>query len=421
MQQQDGMPGQGTRDARESELSTEGHHPVSDTEVREMVAADRQRKFARWPLLGGGLLMLVLLAAIAIELHSRGVAEERLAASTTRSAVLDVAVTRPKQQVHPLPLVLPADTQAYIDTPIYARTDGYIKKWYTDIGAQVHKGEVLAVIEEPELDQQVDQARSNLATAQANLYIARITAERYTKLVVKNAVSKQGTDQAVSNLKAQISNLAAAKANLRRLEQLQSYETIYAPFSGVITQRNIDIGSLIQAGNSNTPGSQLFHLDAINELRLYVPLPEVYVSAIHIGEQVPVTSDAYPNELFHGTIVRTSDSINLTTRTLNVEVDVNNRDHKLLPGQYAFVHFGIPAAKGAMLLPSNTLLFRTHGLRVGVVKDGRVQLVPIKIGRDYGAQVEVISGLSPSDQVILNPSDSLAQGERVRIVKGFAE
>ncbi len=412
MQQHDGM-----QDARESEMTGAGHRTISEEENQKRMTADMRRKLGRGPILGGILLVLVILVAMAAGLHARARAEASLASTTRQSAVINVAVSTPQQPTIQ-PLVLPADTQAYVDTEIYARTSGYIKKWYTDIGAQVYKGQILALIESPEVDQEVDQARSQLATAEANLHIAQITAERWEKLLAKNAVSRQEADQNESNLKASESNLAAAKANLGRLLQLQEFEKVYAPFNGVITQRNIDIGSLIQAGNDNLPQAQLFHLDAIDTLRLYVPVPEVYVSDIHHGDRVEVTTDEYPNEKFYGTIVRNSDAINMQTRTLNVEVDVSNRDHKLLPGQYAFVHFMIPPAKSSMMLPSNTLLFRTHGLRVGVVRDGRVHLTPIVIGRDYGATVEVTSGLQPQDQVILNPPDSLAEGERVRIVQG---
>lgn len=419
MQHHDDTDRPGLRDARESEVDLTGHHVISEAENRKRIAADMRRRLGRGVAIGGLLLALALLVAIGIRVVSRAKADASLAAATKESAALDVAVTTPALQASPYALVLPADTQAYIDTPIYARTNGYLKKWYADIGAYVHKGQLLAVIESPEVDQEVDQARSNLATARANLQIARITAERWKRLLVKNAVSQQETDQNESNLKTSESALAAAKANLGRLEQLQGFERVIAPFSGIITQRNVDIGSLIQAGNSNTPQAQLFHLDAINRLRLYVPVPEVYVSDIHNGDRVEVTADAYPNEKFYGTVARNSQAINLQTRTLNVEVDVENPGHKLLPGQYAFVHFMIPPSKSAVMLPSNTLLFRTHGLRVGVVRNGKVQLVPVRIGHDYGAKVEIISGLQPQDKVILNPPDSLAEGEPVRIVKGL--
>lgn len=414
MQRDDGM-----QDVRESEVTETGHHAISESDNQKRMAADMRRKLGRGPILGGILLVLALLVVVMVGLHSRVRAESALASTTSQSAVVNVAVTTPQQQVKPFALVLPADTQAYIDTPIYARTSGYIKAWYTDIGTQVHKGQILAIIESPEVDQQVDQAQSQLATAQANLHIASVTAERWQKLLAKSAVSRQEADQNESNLKASESMLAAAEANLRRLQQLQGFEKVYAPFSGIITQRNIDIGSLIEAGNSNTPQAQLFHLDAINKLRLYVPVPEVYAAAVHRGDRVEVTADAYPNEKFYGTVVRNADAINLQTRTLNVEVDLDNRDHKLLPGQYAFVHFMIPPSHGSMMLPSNTLLFRARGLHVGVVRDGRAHLVPVQIGRDYGATVEIISGLQLQDQVILNPPDSLAEGERVQIVRGF--
>lgn len=419
MQHHDEMDNPGLRDARESEVDLTGHHVISEAENRKRVAADMGRRLGRGVAVGGFLLALALLVAIGFGVESRVKADARLAAATRENAVIDVAVTTPGQQSSSYALVLPADTQAYIDTPIFARTNGYLKKWYADIGTYVEKGQLLAVIESPEVDQEVDQARSDLATAKANLQMARITAERWKSLLAKKAVSQQETDQNESNLKTSQSALAAAKANLGRLERLQGFEKIIAPFSGVITQRNVDIGSLIQAGNSSTPQAQLFHLDAINKLRLYVPVPEVYVSDIHNGDRVEVTADAYPNEKFYGIVTRDSEAINLQTRTLNVEVDVDNPAHKLLPGQYAFVHFMIPPTKSAMMLPSNTLLFRTHGLRVGVVRNGRVQLVPVTISHDYGAKVEIISGLKPRDQVVLNPPDSLAEGEPVRIVKGF--
>lgn len=265
------------------------------------------------------------------------------------------------------------------------------------------------------------QAQSDLATAQSNQEIAQITAERWTKLLAKNAVSKQETDQAMSDFRGRQSALSAAQANVMRLQQLQGFEKIYAPFDGVITARNIDIGSLIQAGDSNSPRAELFHMAATDKLRLFVPVPEVYANQVRNGSQVAVTSDAVPDTKFTGTIVRNSDAIDISSRTLNVEVDVVNTEHKLLPGQYAFIHLPIPPSVSSMTLPSGALLFRGEGLRVGVVRDGRVQLVPVQIGHDYGAKVEITSGLAAQDQVILNPPDSLAEGERVNVEKGDAE
>jgi RND family efflux transporter MFP subunit len=387
----------------------------------QAIVLDSKRKLGRGPIVVGVLAFLLLGILIAIGIRTRVHAEETLATTAHENAVLSVAVTTPVQGAAAQEITLPANTQAFIDTPIYARTSGYLRKWYADIGTRVHTGELLAEIETPELDQQVKQAQSELATAQANQQIAQITSERWTKLLAKNAVSKQETDQATSDFRARQSALSAAEANVMRLQQLQAFEKIYAPFDGVITTRNVDIGALIQAGDSNSPRAELFHMASTDKLRLFVPVPEVYANQVRTGSHITVTSDAIPDARFTGTIVRNSDAIDISSRTLNVEVDVVNTDHKLLPGQYAFIHLPIPPSTSSMTLPSGALLFRGEGLRVGVVRDGRVQLVPVEIGHDYGAKVEITSGLGPHDQVILNPPDSLADGERVNVEKGDAE
>ena len=384
-------------------------------------AIDPRRKLGRGAVVAGILAALVLGILIVVGILTRVHAEAALATTTRQDSVLSVAVTTPMEGAAAQEITLPANTQAFIDTPIYARTSGYLRKWYADIGTHVHSGQLLAEIDTPELDQQVRQAQSDLATAQSNQEIAQITAERWTKLLAKNAVSKQETDQAMSDFRGRQSALSAAEANVMRLQQLQGFEKIYAPFDGVITARNIDIGSLIQAGDSNSPRAELFHMAATDKLRLFVPVPEVYANQVRNGSHVAVTSDAVPDTKFTGTIVRNSDAIDLSSRTLNVEVDVVNTEHKLLPGQYAFIHLPIPPSASSMTLPSGALLFRGEGLRVGVVRDGRVRLVPIQIGHDYGAKVEITSGLAPQDQVILNPPDSLAEGERVNVEKGDAE
>ena len=387
----------------------------------QAIVLDSQRKLGRGPIVVGVLAFLLLGILIALGIRTRVHAEEALATRAHEDGVLSVAVTTPVQGAAAQEITLPANTQAFIDTPIYARTSGYLRKWYADIGTRVHTGELLAEIETPELDQQVKQAQSELATAQANQQIAQITSERWTKLLAKNAVSKQETDQATSDFRARQSALSAAEANVMRLQQLQAFEKIYAPFDGVITTRNVDIGALIQAGDSNSPRAELFHMASTDKLRLFVPVPEVYANQVRTGSHITVTSDAIPDARFTGTIVRNSDAIDISSRTLNVEVDVVNTDHKLLPGQYAFIHLPIPPSTSSMTLPSGALLFRGEGLRAGVVRDGRVQLVPVEIGHDYGAKVEITSGLGPHDQVILNPPDSLAEGERVNVEKGDAE
>jgi RND family efflux transporter MFP subunit len=421
MQHNDANQDEAMKDTREGGVATEGSDPEHGTQTAPPIVLDPTAKVGRAPIIGVVMAALLLGIFIAVGIHSRVHAEEKLSSNTQQNLTLSVAVTTPSQGAGPLEITLPANTQAYIDTPIYARTNGYLRKWYADIGTRVHRGQILADIETPELDQQVEQAQSDLATARANQQIAQITAERWEKLLAKNAVSRQESDQATSDFSARQSALSSAQANLRRLEQLQGFEKIYAPFDGVITARNVDIGSLIQAGDSSSPRAELFHMASTDKLRLFVPVPEVYASAVRSGDRIAVTSDAAPNQKFTGSIARNSDSIDIANRTLNVEVDVLNSDHKLLPGQYAFVHLPIPPSNSSMTLPSNTLLFRAEGLRVGVVRHGRVELTPVEIGHDYGAKVEITAGLTPQDQVILNPSDSLAQGEPVQIEKGATE
>src|SRR5271163_27713 len=420
MQQQDGVKDL-TDHLLEGNVPEQNDHNGHATETARPIVADTDRKLGQGPVIGGVLVALVLGALIAKGIRTRVHAEETLTTTTRQDAVLSVAVTSPIPGAAAQEITLPANTQAFIDTPIYARTSGYLRKWYADIGTHVHTGQVLAEIETPELDQQVQQAQSDLAAAQANQQLAQITADRWTKLLVKNAVSKQETDQTTSDLIARQSVLAAAQANVRRLQQLQGFEKVYAPFDGVITTRNIDIGALIQAGDINSPKLELFHMASTDKLRLFVPVPEVYANQVHNGDHIAVTSDALPDAKFIGTIVRNSDAIDISSRTLNVEVDVLNPEHKLFPGQYAFIHLPIPPSNSSMTLPSNALLFRKEGLRVGVVRNARVQLVAVQIGQDYGANVEIISGLALADQVILNPPDSLAQGERVIVEKGDAE
>jgi RND family efflux transporter MFP subunit len=407
---------EGMVDAQESTGAVHGEHGAAAP-----IVLDPKRRLGRGPIFGVIVLALLLGMAILLGIRSRVHAEEQLTAETRQDSVMAVSVTTADRGADALEITLPADTQAFIDTPIYARTNGYLRHWYADIGAHVHQGQVLAEIQTPELDQQVEQAQSDLLTAEANQNIAQITEDRWKKLLAKNAVSKQEADQALSDLSAKTSTLASAQANVRRLQQIQGFEKVYAPFDGVITARNIDVGSLIQAGDSGSLKAELFHMAATDKLRLFVPVPEVYAGNVGDGERVAVTSDATPNEKFYGTIVRNSDAIDISSRTLNVEVDVNNADHRLRPGQYAFVHLPLPPSDASMTLPSNVLLFRSEGLQVGVVKNNQVQLVPVKIGHDYGAKVEITSGLTPQDRVILNPSDSLAQGQRVRIEKGLEE
>jgi RND family efflux transporter MFP subunit len=373
---------------------------------------------------GLGVAAVVLGIVIYSGIRQRAMAASNLGAATERAAITTVNVAEPKSGAALQELVLPGTTQAFIDTPIFARTNGYLKQWYFDIGAHVAQGQLLAVIDTPELDQQLDQARANLKTAQANEKLAEITATRWQNLLKTDSVSKQETDQAVQDLSARQATVESMTADVQRLEQLQSYEKVYAPFSGVITARNTDIGALINEGAGGSQGlavvpQELFHMAAVDRLRVFVSVPEVDSAAAQNGAKAALTLDEFPGETFQGTIVRNSDAIDLSSRTLNVEVDITNRDGRIRPGAYVFVHLKIPdKAKNtvaSLTIPANTLLFRSEGLRVGVVRGDHAELVPITIGRDYGSTVEVLSGLKPTDQVIVSPSDSLTTGTPIRI------
>jgi RND family efflux transporter MFP subunit len=353
--------------------------------------------------------------AIASGLRSRLAAETRLRKSAQASAIPYVDVVSPKVSADADEIALPGSTSAFNDTPIYARTSGYVKHWYVDIGARVKTSELLATIETPELDQQLQQARADLENAEANLQLATTTAARWQHLLETDSVSHQETDQAVSDLHSKQALVNSSKANVERLEQLQAFERVTAPFDGVVTARNTDIGALVQAGDNSGP-KELFHMAAIQTLRVYVAVPEIYAAFVKNGEQAKITLDAFPGETLTGTTVRNADAIDAASRTLNVEVDVPNPTGRLLPGAYAFVHLRIPPHPGSVTIPSNALLFRAEGLRAGVVRNGHVELTPVAIGQDYGSTVEVIFGLSARDTVIVNPSDSLANGAAVQLV-----
>jgi RND family efflux transporter MFP subunit len=372
----------------------------------------------------GSLRLFGLLGAAAIALgffiysgiRGRLEAASILQRTTEEAAISDVVVVHPKQNPPTEELVLPGGTQPYINSPIYARTNGYLVNWFYDIGARVKKGDLLALIDTPELDKQLLQARADLETSKANLALARITADRWQGLIKTRSVSQQSTDQAVQNLGALQATVESYAANVRRLEDLVSFEKVYAPFDGIITVRNTDIGWLIDAG-AIPATSLLFQLAEISTLRVYVAVPQVYSRAAGIGAMAAITLDEFPHQTFRGKVTRTSNSIDQASRTLNTEVDVDNPTGQLLPGAYVQVHLKLPGKTHAVTIPSNTLLFRSEGLRAGVVRNGQAELVPITIGRDYGATVEVVSGLTPADSVIVNPSDSLTSGQAVRIVR----
>jgi RND family efflux transporter MFP subunit len=369
---------------------------------------------SRTAILVAAAALAVLALLVYSGIHSRAVAESRLAQRTEEASIPTVAVVFPQEGAPTQEIVLPGNTQAFSDAPIYARTNGYLKHWYFDIGAHVQKGQLLAEIETPEVDQQLLQARADPDTARANLNIAKITASRWQDLVSTGSVSQQETDQAVSNLSAVKAAAESSAANVRRLEQLQSFEKVYAPFDGIITARNTDVGALIDAGASTQP-KELFHMAAIRTLRLYVAVPEVYSRAARSGAPATLTLDEFPGQTFQGALVRNANSIDLASRTLLVEVDVDNPTGQLLPGAYVFVHLKLPDQTRSVTIPSNTLIFRKEGLQVGLVRNGKAELVPVKISRDYGNSVEIVSGLQPTDAVIVDPSDSLVAGMPVRL------
>jgi RND family efflux transporter MFP subunit len=365
------------------------------------------------------VIALIVLAGIAYRLIGRVVDEHHLESVTKSAAIPAVNVTLPTVSGASSEIALPGNTQAFDDTPIYARTSGYLKQWFVDIGQHVAQGKLMATIETPELDEQLEVARADLKSAQADLDLADTTSDRYQNLLKLNSVSKQETDVAVSGASAKRAAVEAAQANVRRLTQLQSFEKIYAPYSGIVTQRNTDIGDLINAGSAtaNNTAKELFHIAAVNELRVFVAVPEIYAPNIHNGDTATLTLDEYPGQVFTGTVARNSGSIDPSSRTLNVEVDVNNRAGKLLPGAYASVHFKVSQqARHLVSIPSNTLLFRAQGLQVGIVRNGHVHLQPVIISKDNGGSVEIATGLSPDDQIVLDPSDSLAEGQEVQIV-----
>lgn len=344
-------------------------------------------------------------------------ARSDLRKETQQMALPTVAVVQPKRAAPAEELVLPANVQAFVDSPIYARTNGYLRRWYADIGTHVKAGQLLAEIETPEVDQQLSQARADLGTAQANLRLSQITAERYAGLLKTDSVSKQEADNAEGDYAAKKAALESAQANVKRLEQLQSFEKIYAPFNGIITARNTDIGALIDSGSSGGTRTELFHIAQPDKLRVYVNVPEAYSQSAKPGLKADLTLPEYAGRRFEGTLVRTADAIDQATRTLLVEISVNNPIGTLLSGAYAEVHFKLPAIATSFILPVNTLLFRSEGLRVAAVDNGHAELKPITIGHDFGSEVEVVTGLNGNESIVANPPDSLISGEAVRVTQ----
>ena len=361
----------------------------------------------------GAVIVLVILGAFT--LFQRRAQYQALAENTEALAIPTVAVTHPTAEVAQEDLVLPGTLQAYVESPIYARTNGYLQKWYHDIGTRVPKGELLADIDTPEVDQQLSQARADLNTSQANANLSKITEARFLELIKTDGVSKQEVDNAVGDYEAKAAIVKSSEANVRRLEELESFKHVYAPFSGVITRRNIDTGTLINAGNGGTQ-QELFTLAQTDPIRVYVSVPEAYAPSIRAGLGAFLELTQYPGQRFEGKVVRTAESIDPGTRTLLTEVDVPNHAAALLPGGYSQAHLQVKVTGARLAVPVNALLFRSEGLRAVVVDaNHKTHLKSLTIGRDYGTTLEVLQGLDPNDWIVLNPADSLEEGQEVHV------
>ncbi len=375
-----------------------------------------ERPAAVWHWLMAAALALGALAMAGMwSLSARAKETAALGTETQQLSIVTVAVGQPQPEPGASDLELPGSVQAYTESPIYARTNGYLLRWYKDIGASVQKGDLLADLDTPEVDQELSQAQATRQQIAAALDLARTSADRWRDLRKTDSVSQQELDQRVSDYSQAQANLAAADANVRRLQQLESFKHVYAPFTGILTRRNVDIGALVNAGNGGS-GKELFNLALIDPLRVYVSVPEADAPAMHVGLTASVGVAEFPAAHFTGTVVRTANAIDQSTRTLLTEVDVPNKTGRLLPGAYAQVHFRVPVSHGRLSVPSSAMLFRAEGPRIAVVGPGnRVQLRPIVIGRDFGTSLEILQGVARSDRVVQNPPDSLEDGQVVRV------
>jgi RND family efflux transporter MFP subunit len=409
-------PGLPPRVRRDLEIEAMRHHlryqPPGIQRPPELPAAPHGRA-----ILLGAILLLVPLVAGGVTLSARASRERALAKATELGAVPTVAVVHPLSAPPDQALVLPCSLLAYEESPIYARTSGYLVRWYKDIGSRVAQGELLAKIDTPEVDQELNQARASRQQIGAQLDLAKISADRWENLLKSNAVSAQEADQQRSGYQQAQANLAAADANVRRLQQLEDFKEVHAPFSGVLTRRNVDRGALINAG-AGVPGRELFDLARVDPLRVDTSVPQAYASSIKVGTRTFVTLQEFPGQSFAGVVARTAESIDPATRTLLTEIEVPNPDGRLLPGSFGQVHFTLGTPAATVSVPVNAMLFRAEGARVAVVgPGGRLALRAVSIGRDYGTTLEILSGLAPSDEIVVNPSDSLEDGQQVQVLR----
>lgn len=364
-------------------------------------------------LTAAGVFLLLLALAGGLTMAQHAAHERALAKETEQAAVPTVAVMHASPQAPETELVLPGSLQAFVESPIFARTNGYLLRWTKDIGSRVKKGELLAVIDTPEVDQELNQARAARQQIASQLDLARISAERWENLRKTDSVSAQEADQQSSAFQQARANLAAADANVKRLEEMESFKNVYAPFSGVLTRRNVDPGALINSGSS---GKELFDLAQVDTLRVYASVPQSYAPFIKPGSKAVITLQEYPGRKFEGVIKRTAEAIDPATRTLLTEVDVNNQDGALLPGSFGDVHFAVGGTVQRMTVPVNAMLFRAQGPQVAVVgANNHVELRALNIGRDYGTRLEVLAGIGLDEWIVMNPPDSLENGQEVHM------
>ena len=415
------------------------HHATKrelDNEIAEIQAHSRHQTTTiqappeippappRRALMVVGVALLVLLVAGALTLVGRESHERALAKETEFETIRTVAVVHPLAERPDEELVLPGSLLAYEESPIYARTNGYLIRWYKDIGSRVKEGDLLADIDTPEVDQELNQTRAARQQIVAQLELAKISAERWENLRKTDSVSAQEADQQTSGYRQAQANLAAADANVRRLEELEGFKRVYAPFSGVITRRNVDPGALINAGAGAAAsgvaagGRELFDIARVDPLRVYTDIPQAYAPAIRIGATATVTLQEFPGEKFIAKVARTAEAIDPNTRTLRTEVDVPNKDARLLPGSFGEVHFAVGTNVNKVTVPVNAMLFRSQGAQLAVVgPDKKIRLQGISIGRDYGTTLEILAGVTVQDQVVINPPDSLEDGEPVNLAQ----
>ena len=371
------------------------------------------------PLIFGVLVLAAGLGLAFWGISTRAKSLDVVTRETRELAVPTVSVLAPERGSPQQEIVLPGTMQAFTDAGIFARAPGYLRKWYVDLGAPVRAGQLMADIDTPEIDQQLEQARADLATAEANARLAQLTAERYRDLIKTDSVSKQDLDNANGSLEAKATSVTSAQANVKRLEQLKGFGKITAPFGGVVTARNTDVGALIDSGSN---AKELFHVAAVHRLRVYVNVPQVYSRAARPGIKADLTLTEFPGRSFTGTLARTAQSIDIASRTLLTEIEVENPKGELLPGSYAEVHLKLASEASTFKLPVNAVIFRTEGVRVAVVgPDGKVALLPVTLGRDYGNSLEVVSGLAGTERIIINASDSIEAGQAVNVAAGKTE